>query len=131
MGRFPLKTHFLFIFLMIIAFFDSFKKSFNSTAKTFIQRIYSFNSTAKYSFKEFIHSKNNLINHSMKILFFLKNAVSATPTPPIAEGKVKLSSTEILQGKKLCLQWLHHHHPFQFYLYFLKLCSVKLSKLYL
>ena len=36
----------------------------------------------KYSFKEFIHSKNNLIIHSMKIFIFLKNAVSATPNCP-------------------------------------------------
>ena len=68
-------------FLWISHFFYSFKNSFNSTAKIFIQRIYSFNSTAKNSFKEFIHSKNNLIIHSMKIFIFLKNAVSATPTP--------------------------------------------------
>ena len=54
-------------FLWISHFFYSFKNSFNSTAKIFIQRIYSFNSTAKNSFKEFIHSKNNLIIHSMKI----------------------------------------------------------------
>ena len=67
-------------FLWISHFFYSFKNSFNSTAKIFIQRIYSFNSTAKNSFKEFIHSKNNLIIHSMKIFIFLKNAVSATPT---------------------------------------------------
>ena len=81
MGRFFLKMLFLFIFLWISHFFYSFKNSFNSTAKIFIQRIYSFNTTAKYSFKEFIHSKNNLIIHSMKIFIFLKNAVSATPNP--------------------------------------------------
>ena len=58
MGRFFLKTHFLFIFLMNIAIFGSFKNSSKSTAKIFIQRIYSFNSTAKvfiqrsYSFKK-------------------------------------------------------------------------------
>ena len=77
---FSSKRTFYSFFLWISHFFDSFKNSFNSTAKIFIQRIYSFNSTAKNSFKEFIHSKNNLIIHSMKIFIFLKNAVSATPT---------------------------------------------------
>ena len=78
-GVFYSKRTFYSFFLWISHFFDSFKNSFNSTAKIFIQRIYSFNSTEKYSFKECIHSKNNQIIHSMKIFIFLKSAVSATP----------------------------------------------------
>ena len=76
---FSSKRTFYSFFLWISLFFDSFKNSFKSTTKIFIQRIYSFNSTEKYSFKECIHSKNNQIIHSMKIFIFFKNAVSATP----------------------------------------------------
>ena len=36
----------------------------------------------KYSFKEFIHSKNNLIIHSIKILIFLKKCRIADPYRP-------------------------------------------------
>ena len=41
----------------------------------------SFKKKAEHSFKKNIHSKVFLIIHSMKIFIFLKNAVSATPTP--------------------------------------------------
>ena len=44
----------------------------------------------KYSFKEFIHSKNNLIIHSMKIFIFKKNAVLATPQGWWEDGFVKV-----------------------------------------
>ena len=78
---FSSKHTFYSFFLWISHFFDSFKNSFNSTAKIVIQRIYSFNSSEKYSFKECIHSKNNQIIHSMKIFIFFKNAVPPTPRP--------------------------------------------------
>ena len=59
---FLLKTHFLFIFLMNIALFLIHEK-----IHSIVQQ--------KYSFKEFINSKNNLIIHSIRILIFWKNAV--------------------------------------------------------
>ena len=54
-GVFYSKRTFYSFFLWISHFFDSFKNSFNSTAKIFIQRIYSFKKISDYSFNKNIH----------------------------------------------------------------------------
>ena len=61
----------------------------------------------KYSFKDFIHSKNNLIIHSMKILIFLKNAVS--PTPISISRNYSLFSLSSWKSKFSCI-YHHYHH---------------------
>ena len=49
------KCTFYSFFLWILHFFDSFKISFNSTAKIFIQKKYSFKKISDYSFNKNIH----------------------------------------------------------------------------
>ena len=68
-GVFYSKRTFYSFFLWISHFFDSFKNSFNSTAKIFIQKKYSFKKISDHSLKK-SHSKKYLIIHSIKHSFF-------------------------------------------------------------
>ena len=61
----------------------------------------------KYSFKEFIHSKNNLIIHSIKIFIFWKNAVSPTPTP----GPLQSPHTSPILAQASLQKFFNTSHP--------------------
>lgn len=81
MGNFFLfKTHLLFISHMNIALFDPLKNSFNSTAK------YSFKESVHSIVQKNIHSRNAFIRRIIRLFiqwkysFFLQKTVSATPT---------------------------------------------------